>query len=205
LDDWFFYYDEWLELWVEVDFSDTTYRVDYYQDEAKTRHAGYMSSTWPTDWTSYPISWRSDYEFLAGPLAGSRGSYVSVMTSDMSGSMTYDSIWDGSRYQGQSTWDDRAASWTNRTDNADGTWYTDRGDFRTDGSGTTQSESSIGYRTSYTWNADGSGRGRLEGPDPGLPATIVWNTEGAGTITYADGTVEEFHWWYICLDQPTAK
>lgn len=204
-DDWNFYYDEWLELWVQVDFSTTTYRMDFFEDEAKTRPAGYMSSTWPEDWSTYPVVWRSDYEYLAGPFRGSRGSYVSEMTTENSGSMTYDGTWDGSRYQGQSTWSASGSSWTNRTDMADGAWYTDRGDFRADGSGSTLSESSHGYRSAYTWNADGSGRARLEGPDAGLPATIVWNQNGEGTITWADGTVEEFHWWFICLDQPMAN
>jgi hypothetical protein len=190
-----FYYDEWLGLWVQVTFDATSYRNDFYVDEEKTRPAGYMVSTWPETWDQYPVTYRSDYEFTAGTLTGSRGYFVSTMTSEMTGSMSYDSLWDGDRYRGESTWSAEGSSWTNRTDNRDGSWSSDRGTFAANGSGSTVSENSLGYMTRYTWNADGSGDGRLEGPDPGLPAVIRWNERGEGTITWADGTVEEFHWW----------
>lgn len=190
-----FYYDEWLGLWVQISFDTTSYRNDFYLDEEKTRPAGYVVSTWPEFWDQYPLSYRSDYEFTAGTLAGSRGTYVSTMTSEMAGEMSYTGVWDGNRYQGQSTWGPDGSTWSNRTDNADASWSSDQGRFSSDGSGTTLSENSLGYRTRYTWNADGSGDARLEGPDPGLPAAIRWNEYGQGTITWADGTVEEFHWW----------
>ena len=49
-------------------------------------------------------------------------------------------------------------------------------------------DSSDGYTSDYTYRSDGSGFARINGPAPGLPATIVWDTFGNTTITYADGT-----------------
>lgn len=200
-----FYYDEWLGLWVQVDKSDTAFSMLFYTDEAKQHPAGHMTSTWPQDWTTYPVVWSSDYEFTAGTMSGSHGSYVSRMDSETSGSMTYDSTWDGNRYQGQSIWNEEGSAWSSRSESSDGFWSTDSGDFHSNGSGTTTSENSLGYRTRFTWNSDGSGNGRLEGPDSGLPATIIWDAMGDGTITYADGTVDEFHWWRMLDGDGTVK
>lgn len=190
-----FYFDEWLGLWVQVSFADTRFRQDFYVDEAKSQPAGFMLSVWPSDWTSYPVAWRTEYQFSAGILNGSRGVYESSMTSETTGSMNYDATWSGDRYHGRSSWDAGTMSWANRVDGADGSWSNDSGDYAGDGTSTIRSENSLGYRTQYNWSADGSGNGRLEGPDPGLPATLRWDAEGNGTITYADGTTEEFSWW----------
>jgi hypothetical protein len=190
-----FYYDEYLGLWVQTNFTDTSYGMDFFVDEAKTQSAGHMVSNWPADWTTYPVIWHSEYNFTAGVLDGSHGTFDSSMTSETAGSMNYDSVWGGDHARGRSSWSDRSSTWTNRYEAADGAWSNDNGNFANDGSGTTTCENSLGYRTSYTWNADGSGNGRLEGPDPGMPATIRWDSMGNGTITYADGTQEEFHWW----------
>lgn len=190
-----FYFDEWLGLWVQVSFADTQFRQDFYVDEAKAQTAGFMLSTWPSDWNSYPVAWRTEYQFSAGVLNGSRGVYESSMTSETTGSMNYDATWSGDHYRGRSSWNGGTMSWANRSDAADGSWSNDSGEYAADGTSTIQSENSLGYRTQYNWSADGSGNGRLEGPDAGLPATLRWDSEGNGVITYADGSTEEFHWW----------
>lgn len=192
-----FYFDEWLGLWVQVQITETSNRMDFFVDEAKTQPAGHMLSTWPRTWGVYPVSWHSDYEFTAGTMNGSHGTGDSTMTSETSGNFSYDDTWSGNRYHGSSAWSEQGTRWTNRTDNSDGSWSNDSGDYAADGSGTTVCENSLGYRSTFHWNADGSGNGRIEGPDPGLPAIIAWDGQGMGTITYADGTTEEYHWWSI--------
>ncbi|HRF58875.1 MAG TPA: hypothetical protein PLH94_03045 [Fimbriimonadaceae bacterium] len=192
-----FYYDEYLGLWVQVDFTEGSFSFLLYEDEAKTQPAGHMTSTWPTDWTTYPQTIESSYEFRAGFLAGSSGSYVVTMTNDSTGTMTYTNIGnDGSSSSGTSTWAAGGSNWQNEATLRDGKWFKDRGAFQADGSGQTQSENSLGYKWTMNWSANGSGSGRIEGPDPGLPASLVWNELGEGTITYADGSTEPWHWFY---------
>ena len=45
------------------------------------------------------------------------------------------------------------------------------------------------------YRADGSGHGRITGPDPGLPATIDWDAQGNTTVVYADGSSEYTPGW----------
>jgi|GEM_PF-873747 len=169
-----FYYDEYLGLWVQVDFTEGSFSFLLYEDEAKTQPAGHMTSTWPTDWTTYPQTIESSYEFRAGFLAGSSGSYVVTMTNDSTGTMTYTNIGnDGSSSSGTSTWAAGGSNWQNEATLRDGKWFKDRGAFQADGSGQTQSENSLGYKWTMNWSANGSGSGRIEGPDPGLPASLV--------------------------------
>ena len=106
---------------------------------------------------------------------------------------------DGWKDTGKSTWSGRGdSSWINRTESADGKdWTESAGSWRSDGSGGTRMATSDGYEAIFTFNSDGSGHGRVSGPEAGLPATITWDTQGNDTIRYADGTVERFNRWGI--------
>lgn len=196
-----FYYDEWLGLWVQITNEPTHFRFDFFTDEAKSQPAGFADSTWTGDPAVFPQTCDSTFEVHAGLLAGSSGSYVSTSDSPTSGSMRYSYHWsDGSGGQGESSWSDSGSRYRNETTLPSGEWFHDSGAFQADGSGDTSSEDSAGFKTSYHWNADGSGNGRLEGPARGLPAVLRWDAFGNGRITYADGTSEEFHWWWIYGD-----
>ena len=192
------YFDYYLGLWVKVEYAPggTTYRL--YADEALTEVAGTIATTEPTDWESYPLVWMSEYEFLAGYLAGARGRYESVTNRDYSGSQSYENAYaDGGRDEGRSSWTARGDyTWTSRSEFADGAGWTEgSGSFRADGGGGTRWETSDGYKGEYTYNPDGSGRARITGPDPGLPVTITWDAYGNTTIVYADGTIERIPGW----------
>lgn len=187
------YFDEWLGLWVQTESTSTSFQMRFFLDEEMRQPAGTMETTWPEEWNTYPQTYLTRYEFLAGSMAGSSGRYEFVMTDETDGHMSYwDEASDGSRSEGTSRWNDRGYKWRSRWDGADGTWCKDRGEFSDDGTGKTFTEDSNGYRLTYTYRADGSGFGRIEGPDPGLPATVTWDWEGNMRIVYADGTVEEF-------------
>jgi hypothetical protein len=80
-------------------------------------------------------------------------------------------------------------------DGANNEWSEGAGSFRADGSGGTWLSSSDGYKSDYRYNADGSGHGRITGPDPGLPVSISWDAFGNTMIVYADGTVEHVSGW----------
>jgi len=192
-----FYYDDYLGLWVQIEDDPESSTYLLYADEAKTQPAGSIRTTWPVDWNTYPQVYASTYRFTAGFLAGAHGDYSDTVGADGSGASTYEDTYpDGSRDAGTSIWRaDGSSEWSSRSDNADGSWFECSGSFLADGSGKTHERSSDGYGADYVYNADYSGSAVLTGPDPGLPAKIVWDSYGNETITYADGTVETVPMW----------
>lgn len=51
---------------------------------------------------------------------------------------------------------------------------------------------SLGCSSAFNFTPNTSGSGRITGSDPGLPASLKWDTSGSGTITYADGSTGTF-------------
>lgn len=197
-----FYFDYYLNLWVEV--TDTPSKSLYrlYEDDAKTLPAGKIETVYPTDWETFPQEYSSTYEYTAGYLAGSHGFSKNTTNADYSGKMSYENVYaDGWKDHGESNWSGKGdSSWTSRYETGGGQWGESSGTFRSNGSGGTRTKSSDGYEAVYTYNQDGSGRGRITGPDPGLPVTLIWDAFGSTTITYADGTVERFPGWNVFDD-----
>ena len=201
-----FYYDEFLGLWVDFNSTETSVTSALYEDQAKTKPAGTISSTFPATYDpTADYAYASDYSFTAGTLKGSKGSYSTTFKADGSGTSTYfDTQPDGSKSAGSSqTNADGSSTWTSAYRSATGLSSNDSGSFFADGSGKSHFDSSDGYITDYAYHADGSGSGKIAGPDPGLPATIVWDNMGNVTITYADGSVEKFNAWVVTDIFPT--
>ena len=190
-----FYYDDYLQLWLDSSWTDTSSTVLLFEDEQKAKPAGSFITTYPNGWDTYPYTYLSKFEITAGTYSGAKGSYESVAESESAGHMTYSSTWPGyGRDSGESRYTADGGTWSYASDLTDGTWYHDAGSYTMTKS-TFTSEDSRGYRRTSTYFADGSGHGRVEGPDPGLPATIVWDVNGHTKITYADGTSEEWDAW----------
>ncbi len=192
-----FYFDYYLGLWVQIDETGGNYNYLLFDDEAKTKPAGHITTVNPTDWETFPQIFKSSYSFDSGYLAGSHGDSENITNADYSGSSTYVNVYaDGWKDSGSSRWSAQGNfTWSSRTDGANDEWSETSGSFFADGSGGTRLSSSDGYKSDYRYNADGSGRGRITGPDPGLPVTISWDAYGNTTITYADGTVERINGW----------
>jgi hypothetical protein len=193
-----FYYDEFLGLWVDIKDTATQSTYTLYVDEAKTQPAGSIVVTLPSG-NTYPQVYSSTYNFTAGVMAGSHGSYQTTVNQDGSGNSSYDDTYtDGSKDSGTSTWTAKGDfSWSNQTTDSTGAQTTSSGSFHADGSGTTHATTSDGYVIDYTYNADGSGHGKIAGPAAGLPATVTWDVYGDTTITYADGTVDSIPGWSV--------
>ena len=191
-----FYFDDYLGLWVDIQDTPTSSAYNLYEDEAKTKPAGSIVTTLP-DFNTFPQVYSSKYSFTAGFEAGSHGDYESAVNADNSSKTTYVDVYtDGSSDQGSSSSTARGDyTWTGRTDYADKTYTSQRGTFRSDGSGAMHSEGSDGYKSDYTYRADGSGHASITGPDPGLPATIDWDVQGNTTIRYADGSSDFTPGW----------
>jgi hypothetical protein len=191
-----FYYDDYLGLWVDIADTPTSSAFTLYEDEAKTKPAGSIVTTFPTGDT-FPQIFASTYSFTAGSQAGSHGDYNNTVNQDRSGSSSYlDVYMDGGKDQGSSHWTTGGDyTWTGRTDNADKSYASMTGTFHADGSGAMHSEGSDGYVSDYTYRADGSGHAHISGPFPGLPVTITWDAQGNTTILYADGSSDFIPGW----------
>lgn len=200
------YYDEFLGLWAEnTTVSPFESKTLLFLDQGKTKPEGFFDTIFPTEWNVFPIIYSSNYEITAGNYAGSHGKYDFTIATSTSGQSTYASTWAGSgTSKGTSAWSPEKYTWENRFDNVDGTWYHDAGTFKGDGSGDSLTENSAGYRWTYHFNADGSGYGKIEGPDAGLPATITWDGHGNVRIVYADGSVDEWNFGDVIYGDGTS-
>ncbi len=192
-----FYFDYYLGLWVQIEETVNTSTYLLFDDEGKSKPAGHITTINPVDWESFPQVFSSEYEFTSGYLAGSHGFSKNVTNADYSGSSQYENVYaDGWKDRGTSNGSAQGDfSWSSRTDGANGEWNKGVGSFRADGSGGTRLSSSDGYKSDYRYNADGSGHGRITGPDPGLPVSISWDAFGNTTIVYADGSIEHVYGW----------
>lgn len=193
----YFYYDEWLQLWVDVKMTPDMYRQDMYIDEAKTEPAGFAESIMPSDWTVFPIVFSHRYRFDKGPLAVASGDYITESEADGTFRSKYESrSGDGTVDKGSSTYvAEGDFTYTSSTTLASGQWSKYTGTYRMDGSGSSLVETSDGFKSTFEFYADGSGKARIEGSDPLLPATITWDIEGNVEIRYADGSVEKYNRW----------
>jgi hypothetical protein len=190
------YFDEYLGLWVATEWSETSSTTTFSLDEAGTLPAGHVTSTFTADLGTYPQVFTNEYEFSAGPLAGSHGTYNCTQTTEVEGSMQYENTFaDGSSDTGESHWDADDATWESRWEGPGGTpWFEDSGTWTAAGSGTYACTNSEGWSSTWTYNADWSGSATFTGPDPLLPATMTWTSQGHYHITYADGSTESWTW-----------
>jgi hypothetical protein len=192
-----FYFDYYLGLWVQIEETANTSSYLLFEDEGKARPAGHITTINPIDWDTFPQKFTSSYEFTRGYLTGSHGSSENITNADYGGSSRYENVYaDGWKDKGASNWSGRGDfSWSSRTDGVNQEWSEGAGSFSAEGNGGMRLSSSDGYRSDYRYNADGSGHGRITGPDPGLPVTISWDAFGNTTIVYADGSIEHIPGW----------
>ncbi len=191
----YFGYDYYLELWTQVTYSPTGVTYALYGDQAKTQPAGSIVTTQPADYNTYPQVYESTYSFTAGYLAGSHGTSKNTTNAGGSYASDYANVYqDGTSDSGKSN---GSASgdfpWQTRPSGTNNEWTQGAGTYRSDGSGGTRFSTSDGYQADYTYNANGSGQGKISGSDPGMPVTITWDAYGNTTIRYADGTVENYN------------
>lgn len=192
------YFDYYLGLWVEVTETPGETKFLLFEDEGRTKPAGSIVTTWPTDWMTYPQVYKSTYEFTAGYLTGSRGFSENTTNADWSGTSKYETVYpDGWKDSGESSWSGRGGySWKSLTTAPDGQTVSGRGGSLPNGDSGIHIESSDGMVLDYTYRANGSGHGVISGPHPGLPVTVTWTGFGSFAVRYADGTLETLPGWY---------
>ncbi|MGC4043713.1 MAG: hypothetical protein QM758_07895 [Armatimonas sp.] len=212
------YFDGYLRLWAKKTQTDTDttteIRYDFYVDEALTQPGGFVSSLQPkwNDWVypvddlspnggpivppiqqpTFPIVYRTTYQFTEGTLKGSNGLSENITNSDYSYDSRYENNYaDGWKDKGNNHSDRDGSTWFARIDTPEGKYAEGAGSFRS-GIGGSRLESSDGYKADYQFTSSGSGHGKIEGTDPGLPVTVSWDMSGNVLVKYADGTTESF-------------
>lgn len=188
------YFDEWLGLWVKqqpglIDEPELGSGELYFKDEALTVAAGHRL-TWISESDVYPITGKEEMFYTAGNFAGERDLYEWSVNEDSSGSSKGEGTYVGvGSFKFQGSWDEMGISqFSERFTFVDGTWQ----DFTTkenaDLSFRLTITSSLGVKFTLDFKDDQSGTGRIEGPANGLPATLVWDIDGNGTLTWSDGS-----------------
>lgn len=191
-----FYFDSWLQLWVDATYEENSYSALFYLDENRTMPAGHATSTFTGDWQTYPQTYEFDYAFTAGLLGGAHGHYQSVFSDEATGQMSYENTYaDGSHDEGSANWNSEGSSWNSSwhsEDDAD--WFNDSGIWNADGSGQYSCANAQGWSSTWHYNSDWSGSADFYGPYPLLPAHMTWTADGHYRIVYANGRVETWSW-----------
>ncbi len=194
-------FDEWLGLYTSVTETAGKTETLLFLDAAKTQLAGQIVSTFPADYSVYPQVYHYTFQFTGGTQAGSEGHYNSTYNADGTSTSEYasTSATDGMSYSGASSYTANgtsaySGSYSSTKDNTSGSY---EGQYKADGTGFSRTSDSTGYTSEYRYLTNGSFTATITGPDPGLPAQIVFDsTTGKYTITYAGGTSESFDWGY---------
>jgi hypothetical protein len=188
-------YDSRLGLWVVTKITLTTYTRTFYQDKAETEPAG--SAVYTLDVSTETLS--GNISITAGKDAGLTGSYTATKNgSTITGneSLTLPS---GTTIVSQFTitLSGASSSGTATETVTEAGGYSETSTIVRNSNQTfkiTASDSN-GYSSTLNFNADYSGTGTVNGPFPGLPATVVWNSVGTGTVTFAGGITLNFTNW----------
>lgn len=182
-------YDDYLELWTQF----TEDGADYFTDEACTDPAGSLRMTFQGDMENLTFEVSSTQIVTKGPRAGTNVTTEMRVDNDSivvngsgttpdTGTFTLSGNWNQSG-QGTFTLTSQKAGEEARTYKVV---------YRADGTAQLTFDNSNWHRYTLDFNADGSGTGTVTGNSDLLPATVVWDSTGTGTVTYKDGSVRNF-------------
>lgn len=184
-------YDSFYELYVKDVSSDAlNYRIDYFLDQALTQPAGFQSKT----------STVSDGGFTSNGTinitAGSRSGYTAEITTSYIGTRLEFSFNGTDPKVGSFTatrfFQDGAGEYRTTDTDLQGVKREYIASYAADGTSRVEYDSPTSFRYTLNYAADQSGTGTVTGDNALLPATVQWNSEGTGDITFADGTKVSF-------------
>jgi hypothetical protein len=164
--------------------------IDYFLDEARTQPAGQERTT-QTVGEAGSFSQTTVLQITGGPRAGyqstgslaidgSRVDLSLIGTDPASGSFETIGFFEGG-----------AGEFSARYTDEQGQQRTFAVRFEESGAYEVASNTGANYLYTLSFAADDSGTGTVTGSNDLLPAQIVWNTEGDGQMTFADGSVLE--------------
>jgi len=190
------YFDSFLGLWVVPSISGSSFVETFYVDQAETEPAGGLDYTLdiPTKTLSGTIS------VTQGKYAGLTGTYSQTLTSNGTTGNATLNIPNVANTTCQFTVQISGTGTVTGTVNSSVTLPSGYSQSQTvtlnsNGSFTVAVTDSLGYTGNLNFNKDLSGSGTINGPDPGLPAKLAWNSAGTGTVTFSNGTTIAFTNW----------
>ena len=185
-------FDEEYQLYYRFVETDTSFRLNYFQDAAATQPAGFISLNTQGDPEQFPLTFVLDYNLTAGEEPGSGRLTIRVNdelgeSTRVSGSVS-DTV-TGVKTEFDLTFVDFGNSTTGGIRVSDNDGAVEFRNLLVDTDGSFSSDLVYGDITgSLTEDADGGGRLTLN--DPAGPVACVWDANGAGTITLSDGSVQ---------------
>lgn len=180
------YFDSYFELWVKA----TPDGATYFLDEALTQGAGASVRTF-TDTNEGGIT-----EIVTSITGGPRAGWTSTLKYGVIEG-TFKVLYSGNDpLTGPFSFevlnsDGRVTFTTSRTD-PDGQVRFYNVSYEPDGTQKVSYNNESLYTYELVYAADGSGTGSVTGNSPLLPATLSWDTNGDGTLTFADGSTLPF-------------
>jgi hypothetical protein len=186
-------YDGFLELYFRIIRNEdaTLLRFDYFVDQEATQPAGFVEKRSINETESQGI-----LEITKGKFAGKRQTSSSryappELTFSFEGSEA-----DGSRQTGNGVYlintDEFSGEYNSVTVDPQGVSRSYRVTYATDGTSRVTYDSPSLLQYTLDFKADRSGTGTVTGNSAQLPATISWDTDGNGSIVFADGDRVEF-------------
>jgi len=185
-----------LGLWVVNTVTATTFTETFYVDQAETQPAG--SATYTLDLSTKTLSGtisitQGKYAGLSGTYSqtvannGTVGTYNFTLPSGTIVSCQFSIVaLGGGNFGGTATETVTQPGGYSETVNFV---------YKADKSMTITASDTNGYSSVFKIASDFSGTGTVAGPDPGLPATVTWNSVGTGQIKFANGLVVPFTNW----------
>lgn len=194
------YFDDQLQLWAD-DFLEGdpngvhSWGTHYFLDEAETQPAG--DDHWDSRWNAWPMIDEENFAITVGPMAGLWAKDHSELNQDGSGNEH------GSGFSPDEGGVTFSMSWpaegittlTAKYTALDQTWIQYHAEPRPDGGNDYIITDSAGVIMTLKFDGVFSGTGTIEGPSAFLPATLEWDTNGSGTIHWADGSTTTFTNW----------
>ena len=181
-------YDPFLELWAKpVDNG-----FDYFTDEACTNPGGSSRYTIETDANGNVLS-RTEQTVTAGPMAPLQSTTVyrtgeNGITVEMTGTSP-----ERGNYSLTGNWNIDGDSMFEVSTQKEGEAPRKYAVLtRQNGTSKVTFDNPQWHQFTLDFNADGSGSGTVTGSSDLLPANVVWNSDGDGTVTYKDGSTRTF-------------
>ncbi len=187
-------YDYYYDLWARV--GPGGWSVDYFEDEACTKPAGYNRFENSVGENGIDFVATGAFEINAGPKAGSKGISSSSLVSSPETVYTFSYTGEmpgGVSWSTSGRWDSNGGEYKSSSMDERGVVQRYEVSYNNDGTSRLLFTDENGLEFILNFNPGQSGSGTITGDDTTLlPATIVWDETGSGTITFKDGSKETF-------------